>query len=173
MRSPWYKLMGKWDLENNNNTGDSTDLWAAPDYTVCGPYYAAANTDWWDGTRSGLGIQNISSPGTELTFDYALDALELTPESDFVAAGQQAGPFLPANHSYTVRNRGVNTFDYAISTSSDWLSLDDGSGPTTDLITGTLLPNQEIIIEVALYYRSRNFRGRLLYCSNYFHQLKQ
>ena len=60
---------GNWDLENNNNYGDATDLWKSPTYTE----YSAAttpNTSWWDGSISNLTIFDISAAGETMTFSY-------------------------------------------------------------------------------------------------------
>lgn len=58
---------GDWDLENNVNSGDSTDLWAAPTYTHISPY-TNPNTTWWDGSASGLYIDHISASGPNMAF---------------------------------------------------------------------------------------------------------
>jgi len=60
---------GRWDLENDANSGDATDLYAAPDYTACTPE-TYPNTDWWDGSESGLAFTNIGPSGMTMTFDY-------------------------------------------------------------------------------------------------------
>ncbi len=60
---------GDWDMENNVNYGDSTDLWAAPSYRNCTPL-STPNTDWWDGSDSGLWVVNVSNSGATMTFDY-------------------------------------------------------------------------------------------------------
>ena len=60
---------GDWDLENNRNAGDNTDLYAAPTYTTCTPE-TYPNTDWWDGTESGFCFMDVSSSGSVMTFDY-------------------------------------------------------------------------------------------------------
>ncbi|HON65896.1 MAG TPA: M6 family metalloprotease domain-containing protein [Phycisphaerae bacterium] len=62
---------GRWDLERNQNYGDSTDLWAAPSHTLCSPT-TNPDTNWWDTTISGLTIRNISASGATMTFDFAL-----------------------------------------------------------------------------------------------------
>jgi M6 family metalloprotease-like protein len=63
---------GRWDLENNVNAGDGTDLYAAPAYTECSPE-TSPNTDWWDGSESGLSLNGIGVSGAAMTFDF-LDA---------------------------------------------------------------------------------------------------
>jgi len=61
---------GDWDLEANNNSGDSGDLYAAPtekSATDC----TTPNTHWWDGTNSGLALTNISTSSANMTFDFS------------------------------------------------------------------------------------------------------
>jgi len=60
---------GDWDLENNNNSGDSTDCYKAPSYTECGPD-TVPDTDWWDTSQSYLRISNVSASGPTMTFDF-------------------------------------------------------------------------------------------------------
>jgi len=60
---------GRWDLERNENNGDSTDLWAAPTYTAFTPV-STPNTNWWDGSPSNMYIQNISASAPTMTFDF-------------------------------------------------------------------------------------------------------
>lgn len=61
---------GDWDLENDVNDGDNTDLYAAPSFkslTAC----TDPNTDWWDGSESGLSVTNVSTIGANMTFDFS------------------------------------------------------------------------------------------------------
>ena len=60
---------GDWDLENNRNGGDSTDLWAAPEYTECGDF-TIPNTSWWNGSPSGLTVRNIGVSAPVMTFTF-------------------------------------------------------------------------------------------------------
>ena len=64
---------GRWDLEHNANYGDATDLWAAPEYTDCTPS-TIPDTDWWDGSASGLAITSISASASVMTFDFSASA---------------------------------------------------------------------------------------------------
>ena len=61
---------GNWDMENNVNYGDSTDLWAAPGYVECTPE-TDPNTSWWDGSDSGLRVMDISASSAVMTFDFS------------------------------------------------------------------------------------------------------
>ncbi|NQT18596.1 MAG: M6 family metalloprotease domain-containing protein [Planctomycetes bacterium] len=85
---------GDWDLENYRNYGDSTDLWAAPGYTTCGPS-TNPNTSWWSGDASDLLITNISAPGPSMTFTvggepYAL-SVQSTPDTGAAITGTYPG----------------------------------------------------------------------------------
>ena len=61
---------GRWDLEHYVNSGDSTDLWAAPTYRNCTPF-TSPNTHWWSGSPSTLYVLGVSASGATMTFDYA------------------------------------------------------------------------------------------------------
>ena len=60
---------GDWDMENDRNYGDSTDLWAAPGYTECTPD-TDPNTNWWDSSGSDLFITDISGSSATMTFSF-------------------------------------------------------------------------------------------------------
>jgi len=62
---------GNWDLEHDVNSGDATDLWAAPEYTECNDD-TNPNTNWWNWDLSGLNIFDISTTSPNMTFsvDY-------------------------------------------------------------------------------------------------------
>ena len=60
---------GDWDLENNMNSGDNTDLWSDPGYTECTPE-TNPNTNWWDGSQSTLAINDISGSANNMTFTF-------------------------------------------------------------------------------------------------------
>jgi M6 family metalloprotease-like protein len=60
---------GNWDLEHGQNYGDSTDLWAEPGFTDCTPA-TNPNTQWWDGSPSGLYIEDVSLQGPTMTFTF-------------------------------------------------------------------------------------------------------
>jgi len=61
---------GRWDMEHDINSGDTTDLYAAPYERECSPH-SPATTFWWDGSQSGLHITNISQSGPTMTFDFS------------------------------------------------------------------------------------------------------
>ncbi len=61
-----------WDLENNVNNGDNTDLYAAPSFTAL-TRCTDPDTEWWDGSTSGFSVTNVSAPGANVTFDFSPD----------------------------------------------------------------------------------------------------
>ena len=61
---------GRRDLERNVNQGDVGDLWGGPERSECSPR-TAPNTDWWDGSPSGLRLAEISEPAVVMTFVFA------------------------------------------------------------------------------------------------------
>ena len=75
---------GNWDLESRVNKGDTTDLWSSPAHTIIGPYENSLNTNWWNGAESGLGVMNISSAGSSMTFTYGYDYLQVTPDVQLI-----------------------------------------------------------------------------------------
>ena len=60
---------GGWHLERGINSGDSTDLYDANSYDECSPL-TDPNTNWWDGSASGLNINTISPLGNTMTFTF-------------------------------------------------------------------------------------------------------
>ncbi|HPC16367.1 MAG TPA: M6 family metalloprotease domain-containing protein [Candidatus Hydrogenedentes bacterium] len=60
---------GRWDLENDRNYGDSTDLWKAPLHTLCGPE-SDPNTSWWDGSPSYLRLSAIGASASTMPFRF-------------------------------------------------------------------------------------------------------
>ncbi len=60
---------GLWEMEGNQNSGDSDDLWAAPTYVECTPN-TVPDTDWWSGAASDLWILDIGETGPTMRFDY-------------------------------------------------------------------------------------------------------
>ncbi|HJQ56482.1 MAG TPA: M6 family metalloprotease domain-containing protein [Vineibacter sp.] len=57
---------GRFDLERAANGGDSDDLHGAPGRTRFG-VGTAPNSNWWDGTASGLDIISVSAPASTMT----------------------------------------------------------------------------------------------------------
>ena len=77
---------GDWDLENDRNVGDNTDLYAAPQYVMCTPE-TYPNTDWWDGSESGLCFMEVSASSAVMTFDYG-DLPPARPDGLAAEAGE-------------------------------------------------------------------------------------
>jgi M6 family metalloprotease-like protein len=62
---------GAYDLESNINYGDANDLFDAGSYSSF-TATTAPNSNWWDGTPSGLNIYNISAVGSTMTFELGV-----------------------------------------------------------------------------------------------------
>ena len=61
--------MDLWDLENDVNMGDGTDLWSAPEYTTLTPT-TLPNSNWWSGSQSGLVITGVSNSSDLMTYHF-------------------------------------------------------------------------------------------------------
>lgn len=70
---------GNFDLEHDANSGDATDLFGAPSATSFAAS-TAPNSNWWDGSPSGLEISLISAPGPTMTFEVGSETSS-TPTS--------------------------------------------------------------------------------------------
>ncbi len=117
---------GRWDLERNQNAGDASDLWKAPQYAECGPW-TSPNTRWWDGSSSDLNIANISEPGPVMTFDQQHYWL-VSPNDPFVSSGLKGGPFTPSERTYTVTNYAQDSVSWTVYSPAEWLSVTPGQG---------------------------------------------
>ena len=116
---------GHWDLENNRNYGDATDLYAAPLYTACTPG-TYPNTDWWDGSESGAYFTNISASGTPMTFDFYNDNYVLELASPTYAA--EIAFSGTAFYTATLKNWGIDADTATVSIAQD--VLPDGVTPS-------------------------------------------
>ncbi len=63
---------GRWDMENNRNSGDETDLFDTLTLTEFSPF-TDPGSNWWAGGRSAMSIKNISKSGQTMSFDFDLD----------------------------------------------------------------------------------------------------
>ena len=141
---------GNFDLENDTNNGDTTDLWKSPDFTVCGPYYNTLQTRWWDGSQSEFAIHDVSSAGETMTFSYRPDPLDIQPAEGLVSSGPGAGPFIPGSKTYTLFNSSDETIEYQVSRNEDWFVLVDNDGIEGDILQGSLGPYETAVIDVGL-----------------------
>jgi M6 family metalloprotease-like protein len=119
------------DLERNINRGDEYDLWykgnsrSSTAFVDSNPYSSSANdARWWDGTASGLGLINFSSPGTSMSVDL------LTPQISIVDTSVSAleGDSGSSSVTITLRRSGIATGVAAIG----W-HLIDGSATASGL----------------------------------------
>lgn len=128
---------GRWDLECNRNTGDDTDLWKSPTYTLCGPQ-STPNTNWWDGSVSGLGLSQISESGPIMTFTFGSAAIVLdTQEIRHIISPGSPVP----DDTFTVANASlIVPMNYTIGSTANWVTISPSAGLSegeTDTITLT------------------------------------
>jgi M6 family metalloprotease-like protein len=90
---------GDWDLENNRNWGDDTDLWADPDYTVFSPD-TTPPAYWWDGFPCDIVITGITGSAATMYFSFG-DGIWV----DFDYTGFELGTFL---HPFDTLQEGLD-----------------------------------------------------------------
>jgi len=133
---------GDWDLENNRNYGDSTDLYDAGSYNQCGPM-TDPNTKWWAGDASWLDIHSIGASGSTMTFTFGdSNDLQITPVPGFTATGPEGGPFSPNSITYTLTNNDSNSILWSASKTASWLDLSNTGG--------TLVPSSFETVTVSI-----------------------
>lgn len=119
---------GLWHLENNTNSGDANDLYRVGNVTQCAPA-TNPNTNWWNGTASGLDFNNVSAIGATMTFNFGNpDVLEVRPLEDATLAGPLGGPFSPAFTSFTLTNAAGSPQVWTASVDVAWLTLSSTGG---------------------------------------------
>ncbi len=132
---------GLFQLENNNNSGGSNDLFHAGN----ADQFSATTTpdsDWWSGEESGLLISNISAVGTPMTF------IAVNVNNDFwVTPGGagvrftrlEDGPIVPGSQALTLHNNNSSrTVSFTAQTGSSWLGLSPTSGQISPQSTATI-----------------------------------
>ncbi|NQU43929.1 M6 family metalloprotease domain-containing protein, partial [bacterium] len=60
---------GRFDMEHNENYGDNTDLFRAPQYLAFNDT-TLPDAHWWSGQASGISISEISFPRDTITFNF-------------------------------------------------------------------------------------------------------
>ncbi len=118
---------GENDLEYNQNTGDATDLFAAPDFVECTPV-TNPDTHWWSGDASELGIRNISTSAATMTFDFGLSNIELNPAA--IENATYLGGTI-GDETFTVSNSYPTELEYSISEDGSFFSVSPTAGVTT------------------------------------------
>jgi M6 family metalloprotease-like protein len=94
---------GRWDLENDRNQGDSTDLWAAPTYTRCAPQ-TNPSPFWWDGAPTHSYITEISASAATMYFNFSTSIWV-----DFGYVGTEEGTFV---RPYNTLFEGVSVVEH-------------------------------------------------------------
>jgi M6 family metalloprotease-like protein len=128
---------GRWDLESNRNTGDTTDLWKSPTYTTCGSM-TNPSTNWWDGTTSILGISQVSVSSPTMTFAFGVAAIQVNPAS--LLHTVYPGSSLPSDTITVTNTSPIVHMNYAVECNDFWLSASPATGDSqgeTDAITIT------------------------------------
>lgn len=71
----------RWDFENNRNVGDANDLYyqgnSSAGYVNTMNDASVPNAHWWDGSVSGLSLDNFSVAGGTMTFHVGAVIIEL------------------------------------------------------------------------------------------------
>ena len=125
----------KWDMENNRNSGDETDLFDTLTLTEFNPS-TIPDSNWWTGGRSGMSLSHISAPRTVMSFDFDLD--ESPPLSLAGAFGITSG------EAATIRVKATDDFfpnppgdlTYVITSLPEHGTLEDpAAGPITEVNT--------------------------------------
>jgi subtilisin family serine protease len=104
-----------WDF--GDGTAPSTEPNPAHVYNLIGTYEPSLTV----GNDSGLTSTNRQTI-------VVTGWLSVTPDSSFVSAGVQGGPFSPANMTYTLRNRGGAALTWSAGDDVDWLTLSSTGG---------------------------------------------
>jgi M6 family metalloprotease-like protein len=145
---------GKWDMENNRNSGDETDLFDTLTLTEFNPS-TDPNSGWWAGGPSALSLSNISASGQTMTFDFALD--ESPP------LGRDGVFGITSGDSATIRVHGTDDYfpnppgdlTYVISSLPEHGTLEDpAAGPITE--AGTALAD---FGNVVIYHPEDKYLG--------------
>lgn len=109
---------GDWDLENNRNNGDGTDLYHSTRYPECSPT-TYPDTRWWDGSDSDAAFANISGSSSLMTFDFELIAFGLEVDAPVFAA--EIEPTASIIYTAALLNSGTLTDTATLTVSQDEL----------------------------------------------------
>jgi len=97
---------GHWDLENDRNYGDDSDLFAAPEYPTFTPDTSPPAV-WWRFDPAPLFLENISAPGDTMTFDFR-DGIGILPVDLSVDPAELQAPWtLTGPDGYVKVGRGA------------------------------------------------------------------
>ncbi len=116
-----FRPTDDWDLENWVNYGDQTDLWSSPTHVDCTPN-TNPNTNWWDGTASGLYATNISASSSSMTFMFnpICDVFPETLDFNPVAVGDSL------DQTFTIVNLGASPLVGSVSETCDPFTIVTG-----------------------------------------------
>ncbi len=164
----------RYDFENAANGGDYTDLWSGATgthhsgFNDFAPYpkrrlgsltQYGATSDWWGGTKSGLRIFDISSPGKTMTFsvitNYTADLLHFDYGTSAVGVGTLSEFFsTPASERLHVKNGNVRVQNYnSSSRPEDEKGFIQIGAPSQTSMTPTIVSETET--GVGLVFKAR------------------
>ncbi len=131
---------GRWDLENNRNNGDSTDLWASPSHVEFTPETSPAAT-WWSGADAAMFIDGVSASGAVMSFNFreSLGTMAVVVE---VGPGDLPGPWrLEGPGGFVETGAGDrNLLVWAEGTYTlTWLSLPGWTTPDPAVASGVIV----------------------------------
>jgi M6 family metalloprotease-like protein len=118
---------GDWDLENDANLGDATDLWSDPGYVQLNSF-TNPNTDWWSGVRSNMNISQVSNVGTIMTFSYDNAACVVSPTTIDFGLIEMLDSL---SGDFWIRNNFDTTLAGDVFESCPHFSIVSGAGPYT------------------------------------------
>lgn len=143
---------GRWDLENDRNNGDTTDLWAAPSYAIFTPATNPAAT-WWSGEDAALYFDDISPSAAEMTFNYREGLGTMAVVIDPVPAGAPARWSLIGPAGFVETGTGSRSFlvwlegPYTLT----WLPMPGWTAPETTVMTGNIVSGGDPVIFTGVY----------------------
>ena len=124
---------GDWDLENDRNQGDSSDLYSSPGYTDCTPE-TSPTTGWWSGSPSWFYFGNISASGSVMTFDFADSPVPWTDVAGDIPS--DAGDGMGA--AWADHDSDGDLDLYVTNDGANRLVENDGDGTFSDATSGPL-----------------------------------
>ena len=125
---------GDYDLEQENNRGDSGDVYHAGGVDAITPDTVPSTDAYQSGNvyDTDFQIDSISSSGASMTFRFGgPDPLSVSPGTDLNSGGPIGGPFSPASQVHTLLNSDSgSSLDWtaAVDGASGWVTLSSSGG---------------------------------------------
>ncbi len=121
---------GQWDLEKNNNNGDTGDIYPGSSVNTVFDDFSSPPSDLWDGSSSDVSVNNIYQSGNTMYADFIIGT---TPA--VTLSSPNGGEVIPSGGSHTITwtaSSSAVSFDleYSINNGSTWRTIATG-------VTGT------------------------------------